>query len=1165
MRIENLDLVAFGAFTDTSLDLSGDAIQIVYGPNEAGKTTVRKAVTKLLYDFDHIDAYAFVHPLNALQVGATVTTGATSRKVMRYKRNKNPLVDGVDGTPISPSEWSAMLGGLSRDDFEAILTLGWQDLEEGTRQLLARSGSVGEAIFAAGLGVRALGAVLDKLDEDAGGLFKPTGKRDIVNSALRRRTDSLGEMSNASLAPTRYEKTARETASLRKSLGGLREKRRSKTEERNRLALLVAAAPHVHARSQYLAELTSLRALGPVPPPAWSQRVTKVLEDRDGFAGKLTEARLRLEGLDEKLSKTNVDEVLLEKAADIEALAETVHSYEQGQRDRGALVKGREEAERIALDLIRDLTGSEGNASRLVDARKVIEAAEEIAVERDEWATHELERKTAQKDVAGLDREIAALQSEIAGWTPLQDFTALRAALDATVAHGDVDAAVVEARRAVERSGSARMEAARALGVSVSEIATTLGVRAPDHDEVERVMAQVTETEQIGARRRERADELIEKERDLETQIAELTAASDLPSPDHLGSTRARRDELWGLVRADWLDGREVTGPGREFADERSLADAHETASEEADSTVDRLWQDADRTARRNALEEQLKSRREEREQASKEAADSEAEAVVIYQTWCERWAPLPLPGEPASLRRFIRDLDELRKLDREYRVSMSAHREVFKTRLRERKRLAGLLASLDVEFPNGSDVKPVVSICRSTIDRLEEESRDRKAKTDLLDEKKRLRPEREQVSRDALEEERISREAVLLLLGPYSGRVGSSSSAAEAHRQIGRLAKAVSEYDDKTSRIAGIERRAEEFETLLTALGDVDAETTDLDRPEMARHLSRLLKSAREADVERRTLQGERDSANREVENAENALAGSAKLLESLAAEQNVDEIAELAEVAERASRTGVLEEQVRETESLVTQAAPGMDFQDLEAALDHRDVPGLNREIESVDAEIADVDLEETDLRGRLVEVEAEMKAMDGSDRAAAAASQAEQALGTALHAGERYCRLTLARYLADEAIRRFRESNQDPMLSRAGAYLADLTNGRHVGLGVIEDGKDARLSVTTASGKELTVPEALSDGTRDQLYFALRLAAIEKMIEDGGPMPVVFDDVLVNFDDNRASAALRCLEKLTARTQVLIFTHHWHVTELAAQVLETDRFVVRELAGA
>jgi uncharacterized protein YhaN len=78
-------------------------------------------------------------------------------------------------------------------------------------------------------------------------------------------------------------------------------------------------------------------------------------------------------------------------------------------------------------------------------------------------------------------------------------------------------------------------------------------------------------------------------------------------------------------------------------------------------------------------------------------------------------------------------------------------------------------------------------------------------------------------------------------------------------------------------------------------------------------------------------------------------------------------------------------------------------------------------------------------------------------------------------------------------------------------------------------------------------------MSDGTADQLYLALRLASLEQYLEHNEPLPFVVDDILLRFDDERALATLRVLAGLAERTQVLFFTHHRHLVELAERSKE------------
>ena len=86
-----------------------------------------------------------------------------------------------------------------------------------------------------------------------------------------------------------------------------------------------------------------------------------------------------------------------------------------------------------------------------------------------------------------------------------------------------------------------------------------------------------------------------------------------------------------------------------------------------------------------------------------------------------------------------------------------------------------------------------------------------------------------------------------------------------------------------------------------------------------------------------------------------------------------------------------------------------------------------------------------------------------------------------------------------------------------------------------------------------------EGMSDGTQDQLYLALRLASIERYLEEKEPIPFIVDDVLINFDDHRAAAALRTLAELAEKTQVIMFTHHLSIVQMAQRELSDDGFAL------
>ncbi|WP_420857093.1 ATP-binding protein, partial [Thiococcus pfennigii] len=181
------------------------------------------------------------------------------------------------------------------------------------------------------------------------------------------------------------------------------------------------------------------------------------------------------------------------------------------------------------------------------------------------------------------------------------------------------------------------------------------------------------------------------------------------------------------------------------------------------------------------------------------------------------------------------------------------------------------------------------------------------------------------------------------------------------------------------------------------------------------------------------------------------------------------------------------------------------------------------------------------------------------------AEAAEHRQAALATAAGIRQdaaRCLRLQLAQHFLREQIERFRRDSQAPLLARAGALFAAITAGRFEGLGTAFTADDTPVLVGRRAGREVAV-EAMSDGTRDQLYLALRLAAIERHQRHHEPLPVIFDDLLATFDDGRAAAILPILSEFGRTSQVLLFTHHRHLVEIARAGLPPDGLHVHALA--
>ena len=90
-----------------------------------------------------------------------------------------------------------------------------------------------------------------------------------------------------------------------------------------------------------------------------------------------------------------------------------------------------------------------------------------------------------------------------------------------------------------------------------------------------------------------------------------------------------------------------------------------------------------------------------------------------------------------------------------------------------------------------------------------------------------------------------------------------------------------------------------------------------------------------------------------------------------------------------------------------------------------------------------------------------------------------------------------------------------------------------------------------------------DGLSDGTRDQLFLALRIAALELQSEQGDPVPFIADDLFINFDDERSQAGLKALWSLSTKTQVIFLSHQQHLLPVVESLF--DGVNVVRLQGA
>ncbi len=262
------------------------------------------------------------------------------------------------------------------------------------------------------------------------------------------------------------------------------------------------------------------------------------------------------------------------------------------------------------------------------------------------------------------------------------------------------------------------------------------------------------------------------------------------------------------------------------------------------------------------------------------------------------------------------------------------------------------------------------------------------------------------------------------------------------------------------------------------------------------------------------------------------------------------------LSAAIERSRAARALGAAVVDAETAIKSAGDGKGLEELLADLEGVDPDGLAARTQTSAAELAELNDEfaaaataHGDARRAFASLEAK------GDPAVDAATDAEQARAELGVLSEQYILKRAQAVTLRWAIEQYRERHQDPMLLRASELFSTLTIGHYAALRIDNDGASPRLLGLRDDGRTVVEVGAMSDGTTDQLFLALRLAAVEQSVVAGVRLPFLADDLFVNFDDERSEAGFRVLAELARSTQVLFFTHHPHLAAIARSVVGAD----------
>jgi uncharacterized protein YhaN len=1147
MRLRRLDVTRFGKFTNLVLDFGEHEadrpdLHLVYGANEAGKTTVLAAYLDLLFGIEMRSRFDFIHTYDTMRIGACLEHDGVAQELVRIKRRQNTLL-GADHQPLPERLIAARLGGIDRESYRAMFSLDDDTIERGGESILESKGDLGQLLFAASAGLSELSQTLAGLKAEADRFYK-SGTRAGELAELKAQADDLqarrraidtAAAAHARLREAREETGARYTAALAA-------RRDSETHIRA-IERTLAALPRLADLRDLHAGLADLADV-PEAPAGWAESFPSLEKEDNRLAGQWEGICAEIDRRSAELAGISLDGAALAVADRVSGWQSARARAEHAAQDI-PVVRNAAQAQEVTIAALlarldrlgctdpRRLVPGPAQANALwalIEARAGIEVA--IAKAQDEVAQARLRLEEA------MERQHLAAPDDAGG--PDSGEAALSAVAAAIAGVQSADHAA--RRRLAERDREAALSELGDLLAQLQpwqgDAAELAAMRVPDPATLQAWQSALATTErELDAHARERTRLDLERHR-LEALRTALTGSGGVVGDADAALLRAAREEAWARHRR---------------ALDADTADRFEAALRRDDMATDsRLRREQD-IARLGQLTEQLadllaRSRNELtlREQAAtRQGATLAAIAAAIAAMSGQLPGDMPLETLDSWLRRRERALESSARLAKAQVDLSDAEQDAAAAR----SALVQALAAAGIAHESTWDIAVLLPVAQAALDR---DSRLRGLRGEVAT-LRRAADRRERVLADAQRAASAWEEAWratcaeswLRELGP----VPPLAVVRDNLQVSAELGPALEARDDKLRRIAEMQSAQSAFAAEVASV----AGALGLPPEDDALAQARALTARVEAAVQARELRAGRASELEDALARQRTLAASRS---ALARQRNelteyfgVASLAEAGVRLQQAARKAELRIQVARAERDILEALSVATIAEAEALLASADAGAARMELARLKAEF---DMQDQRVREIYAEHSRACERIDAIDGDGTAASLEEQRRTVLLQIEDKaleYLRLRIGIAAAEQALRLYRQRHQSAMMARASEAFRTMTGGAYSGLTSQPD-REREVLVAIPAGGGSKAADTLSKGTRFQLYLALRMAGYDEFARQRHPVPFIADDIMETFDDFRAERALGLLAEMAQVGQVIYLTHHRHLCEIAAR---------------
>lgn len=1155
MRFQRVRIPAFGPFTDLEIGFpaTGQDLHVIYGENEAGKSSLLRAIRDLLFGIHGQSPDNFLHDYKNLRLIGEIENRAGKRLIFqRRKGNKNTLLD-ESGNALPDLALQPFLGHIDQSYFSTMFGLGGTELREGAQQLLRGEGEIGSALFSASMGGTPVQRVLDALQVESERIFKGRATVNVsIRPATKRYKELLRQSRDAMIAADLWDELIRELEVQEAAREDLENELSAAEREIAWIQRCEDALPTVGRLNE------EKRLLGELPPlpevsSDFSERAKDARNSVRESNDKVKNLTATIAQLETQLEKCVISPEIMAEESGLDSLHREFGAYQKGKDDLTGLrrkLAGIEPVLRAGMDGLR-IKGEFNSLEELRIGSAVRLACEEAAEDlKESRRKHE----EYQRGVEQLKQEIAD-QGEDLDSLPDADLTPLRDALAIASEATEADRTLDSSRKEVDALfRKANADLALLPGLP-EDLDSAVRIPIPSLATIRKFAAKFESLKRDTDAASKRLKDEEKSIKLMRAELSRLERRGELPTEDSLKEARDHRNRGWELVLEEWKG----TGAQEVYEADLPLEEAFPHAMIRADEIADQLRFDADAVAQAEEKRLQIDAARAKVEEESESIAALEAAKVTSQAAWESEWTESAIqPRTPEEMEEWRENWIALKNVVSDLREAEAALESKAD---RIKKAVSSLVSALDE--PAEKSFSVLFEEARTRVQKGEEAGGARKTLVGQIEKKqkklvglKRTAGDLEKRSQAATETwelrrreiglpDSISPDSGLSLLQERKELLAKFDTWKELSGEASQIEEAISDYEER------VRQKAIAF--------SMESETTEAQEAE----LWKALQVARDAQIRHDQLRtqiddgiGELERLNQTAEQANSSLQDLVNLAKLNGADELEPLIANLEKYTSLQGRIG----NFRETLGGLARDKGVDEFLAAVQAENGDELPqrkaALQMQTGEKKAKLQQVQGALNDLNRRKDELER------AGDAAADFLQQAESVAASLKEDASRYVRLRLATHLLRTQIEKFREENQGPLLEKSGQVFGAITRGAFEGLAAEFTAQDIPVMVGRRPDGSLVPVEGMSEGTRDQLYLALRLAALDRHLEEHEPMPLILDDLLITFDNERTKAILPQLAGLAVRTQVFLFTHHEHLVDLCREVLGEDRFQLHRL---